>query len=43
MGGGQTLNIGLTHLETFSWIGAFSAAPNTKEPDELLKNPQKNY
>lgn len=41
MGGGQTLNIGLTHLETFSWIGAFSAAPNTKEPEELLKSPQK--
>lgn len=41
MGGGQSLNIGLTNLDTFSWIGAFSAAPNTKEPEELLKEPEK--
>lgn len=40
MGGGQSLNIGLTNLDTFSWIGAFSAAPNTKKPEELLRNPQ---
>lgn len=40
MGGGQSLNIGLTHLDTFSWIGAFSAAPNTKESEELLKEPK---
>jgi enterochelin esterase-like enzyme len=26
MGGGQTLQIGLTHLDTFHYIGAFSAA-----------------
>jgi enterochelin esterase family protein len=26
MGGGQTLSIGLTHLDTFHYIGAFSAA-----------------
>jgi enterochelin esterase-like enzyme len=26
MGGGQALNFGLRHLETFAWIGAFSAA-----------------
>ena len=25
MGGGQTLQIALTHLDTFAWIGAFSA------------------
>jgi enterochelin esterase-like enzyme len=30
MGGGQTLNFGLTHLDRFAWLGAFSAAPNTK-------------
>lgn len=41
MGGGQSLNIGLTNLKTFSWIGAFSAAPNTKDSNELLENPQK--
>lgn len=36
MGGGQTLNFGLTHLDTFAWMGAFSAAPNTKSPQELI-------
>lgn len=41
MGGGQTLNFGLTHLDTFSWIGAFSAAPNTKPPAELIPKPAK--
>lgn len=35
MGGGQTLNFGLGHLDTFAWIGAFSAAPNTKRPADL--------
>ena len=36
MGGGQTLNFGLTHADTFAWIGAFSPAPNTKPPAELV-------
>jgi enterochelin esterase-like enzyme len=36
MGGGQTLNFGLGHLDRFAWIGAFSAAPNTKPPAELI-------
>ncbi len=36
MGGGQTLNFGLTHLDTFAWIGAFSSAPNTKPAQELV-------
>lgn len=39
MGGGQTLNFGLGHLDTFAWIGAFSAAPNTKPPEELVPDP----
>jgi enterochelin esterase-like enzyme len=39
MGGGQTLNIGLTHLDTFAWIGAFSPAPNTRPPAELVTDP----
>jgi enterochelin esterase-like enzyme len=39
MGGGQTLNFGLTHLDRFAWIGAFSSAPNTKPIAELLPNP----
>ena len=38
MGGGQSLNFGLSHLETFAWVGGFSSAPNTKKPDELIKN-----
>jgi enterochelin esterase-like enzyme len=29
MGGGQSLNIGLHHTETFAYIGGFSSAPNT--------------
>ncbi len=39
MGGGQSLNFGLAHLDTFAWIGAFSSAPNTKPPAELLPDP----
>jgi enterochelin esterase-like enzyme len=41
MGGGQSLNFGLTHLDTFAWVGAFSAAPNTKSPEELVPEPSK--
>lgn len=40
MGGGQALNFGLGHLDTFAWIGAFSAAPNTKPPQELVPDPR---
>jgi enterochelin esterase-like enzyme len=36
MGGGQTLNIGLSHIETFAWIGGFSSAPNTTQPPSAL-------
>jgi len=39
MGGGQSLNIGLAHLETFAWVGGFSSAPNTKSPAELVPDP----
>jgi enterochelin esterase-like enzyme len=39
MGGGQTLNFGLGHLDRFAWIGAFSSAPNTKPPAELIPDP----
>jgi len=39
MGGGQALNIGLAHPETFAWIGGFSAAPNTRPAAELLADP----
>jgi enterochelin esterase-like enzyme len=40
MGGGQALNFGLANLDTFAWVGAFSPAPNTKQPRELLPDPQ---
>ncbi len=36
MGGGQSFNFGLGNLDTFAWIGPFSAAPNTKSPEELI-------
>lgn len=39
MGGGQTFNFGLGNLDTFAWIGAFSAAPNTKPPEQLVPDP----
>ncbi len=39
MGGGQTLNFGLAHIDTFAWLGAFSSAPNTKPPAELVPDP----
>ena len=39
MGGGQALNFGLTHLDTFAWVGGFSAAPNRKPMDELIPSP----
>ncbi|MFO0928688.1 MAG: alpha/beta hydrolase-fold protein [Gemmataceae bacterium] len=38
MGGGQALNFGLAHLDTFAWVGGFSSAPNTRPPAELLKD-----
>ncbi|NII29735.1 esterase family protein [Pseudoflavitalea sp. X16] len=31
MGGGQSLNIGLSHINTFAYVGGFSSAPNTNE------------
>ena len=39
MGGGQSLNFGLAHLDVFAWIGGFSSAPNTKPPAELVPDP----
>lgn len=39
MGGGQALNFGLGHLDTFAWVGGFSSAPNTKSPEKLISNP----
>ena len=39
MGGGQALNFGLGNLDRFAWIGAFSSAPNTRPPAELVPDP----
>ena len=39
MGGGQSINCGLAHLDTFAWVGGFSAAPNRKPMDELIPSP----
>ena len=39
MGGGQSLNFGLSNLDTFAWVGGFSSAPNTKKADDLVKDP----
>jgi enterochelin esterase-like enzyme len=39
MGGGQSLNFGLGNLDKFAWVGGFSSAPNTKNPEELLPDP----
>jgi enterochelin esterase family protein len=39
MGGGQSLNFGLAHLNVFAWVGGFSSAPNTKPAKELITDP----
>jgi enterochelin esterase-like enzyme len=39
MGGGQSLNFGLAHLDKFAWVGGFSSAPNTKPADALVPDP----
>ena len=41
MGGGQSLNFGLSNLEKFAWVGGFSSAPNTKAPEVLVPDPLK--
>jgi enterochelin esterase-like enzyme len=45
MGGGQALNIGLVHPETFAYVGGFSSAPDTREfggmsSEKLLPDPE---
>ena len=39
MGGGQTLNIGLTNLDSFAYLGSFSAAPNAQNINTLITDP----
>ncbi len=41
MGGGQSLNFGLTNLDLFGYIGGFSSAPNTLPPDKLVTDVEK--
>lgn len=41
MGGGQSLDFGLAHPETFAWIGGFSSAPNTFPPERLVPDPDR--
>ena len=38
MGGGQSLNIGLRHLDTFAWVGGFSSALFGR-PGDLIAEP----
>lgn len=39
MGGGQSLNIGLSHIDTFAYVGGFSSAPNTNQFGGLSDSP----
>ena len=38
MGGGQSLNFGLKHIEAFASVGGFSSAPNTRPTTNLIPN-----
>jgi len=38
MGGGITFNVGFPNPNTFSAIGPFSAAPNTKSPNQTIRD-----
>lgn len=40
MGGGQSLNFGLGNPDRFAWVGGFSSAPNTKDPEVLVPDPE---
>jgi enterochelin esterase-like enzyme len=36
MGGGQTFNIGFPNIDVFHYIGPYSAAPNTRQPNQTI-------
>jgi enterochelin esterase family protein len=41
MGGGQSLTIGLNHLDTFGWVGGFSSSvPRAETVASALNNPE---
>lgn len=39
MGGGQSLSMGLSHMDLFSAVGGFSSAPNLVPADQLITDP----
>ena len=41
MGGGQSLNFGLGHMDVFAFVGGFSSAPNTNTPEVLIPDVEK--
>ena len=41
MGGGQSLNFGLGHMDVFAYVGGFSSAPNTNTPEVLIPDVEK--
>lgn len=41
MGGGQSLNFGLGNMDQFAYVGGFSSAPNTKQPEQLIPDVEK--
>ena len=41
MGGGQSLNFGLGHMDVFAYVGGFSSAPNTGMPEVLIPDVEK--
>jgi enterochelin esterase-like enzyme len=41
MGGGQSLNFGLAHMDVFAFVGGFSSAPNTNTPEVLIPDVEK--
>ncbi|HEY6226171.1 MAG TPA: alpha/beta hydrolase-fold protein [Verrucomicrobiae bacterium] len=43
MGGGQSLTVGLKHLDKFAWVGGFSSAtPNKETVEKTLTDPNTN-
>jgi enterochelin esterase-like enzyme len=38
MGGGQTFNFGFGNIDKFAYIGPYSAAPNTGQPTQIVKD-----
>ena len=41
MGGGQSLNFGLANMDKFAYVGGFSSAPNTAQPQQLIPDVEK--